>query len=484
MNDKEPGLPAAGDDAGKAAHAGEPGKVGGAGDSSDAGEATRAFRDVLIRYGGDVYPELVEHASGCYVTDAKGRRILDFTSGQMCATVGHNHPNIVAAIRQSCDSALHLFSGMIPRSVVELARKLGELVPKPLAKSMFVNTGSESNEAAIKMAKLATGGFEVVGLGGSWHGVTGNAGGVSYASDRKGYGPGMPGTFVVPEPNAYRCPVRHCRDRCDRTCMKVGFELYDMQSTGARAAVVAEPIISAGGVIVPPEGYFAALKDEAKKRGMMLIFDEAQTAFGRLGHWFAASALGVTPDLLTVSKTLGGGVPLAGVITTEAIEETCHRRGFAFYTSHVSDPLPASVGLAVLATIEQENLLARSRDMGDYLAAGLASLAGRHPEIGDVRGMGLLRGVELVKDRETREPWHELGALTTERCLALGLSMNIRRRPERGSVWRIAPPLTVRREDIDLAMSIFDEALRQAKDVTVKRRLGTMAAAAGTPPGR
>jgi 2,2-dialkylglycine decarboxylase (pyruvate) len=463
---------------------GEPARGAPAQPAHEAGEATRAFREALVRYGGDVYPEVVERASGCYVWDSTGRRILDFTSGQMCATVGHNHPNIVAAVRKSCDTALHLFSGMIPRAVIELAKKLAELVPKPLAKSLFVNTGSESNEAAIKMAKLHTGGFEVVALGGSWHGVTGNAGGVSFASDRKGYGPGMPGAFAIPEPNAYRCPIRHCRDRCDRTCMKVGFELYDMQSCGARAAVVAEPVISAGGVIVPPEGYFAALKDEAGKRGMLLIFDEAQTAFGRLGHWFAAAALGVTPDILTVSKTLGGGIPLAGVITTDAIEESCHRRGFAFYTSHVSDPLPATVGLAVLATIEQENLLARSREMGDYLATGLAALAARHPEIGDVRGTGLLRGVELVKDRETREPWHELGALTTARCLVLGLSMNIRRRPERGSVWRIAPPLTVRREDIDLAMTIFDQALTESKEMTVQRRLGTMPAAAGAPTGR
>jgi 2,2-dialkylglycine decarboxylase (pyruvate) len=314
------------------------------------------------------------------------------------------------------------------------------------------------------MAKLYTGGFEVVGLGGSWHGVTGNAGSVSFASDRKGYGPGMPGTFVLPEPNPYRCPVKHCRDRCDRTCMKIGFELYDMQSTGARAALVAEPVISAGGVIVPPDGYFAALQEETRKRGMLLIFDEAQTAFGRLGHWFAASQLGVTPDILTVSKTLGGGIPLAGVITTDEIEETCHRRGFAFYTSHVSDPLPATVGLAVLETIEKERLLERSREMGDYLAAGLRNLQQRHEEIGDVRGIGLLRGIELVKDRETREPHHALGALTTARCLELGLSMNIRRRPERGSVWRIAPPLTVERADIDLAMTIFDQALVEMKD--------------------
>ena len=428
------------------------------------------FRDHLIRYGGDTYPEIVEKAQGCYVWDASGKKILDFTSGQMCATVGHNHPNIVAAVKKSCETALHLFSGMIPRSVVELSRAIAKLVPKPLSKALFVNTGSESNEAAIKMAKLATGGFEVVALGGSWHGVTGHAGSVSFASDRKGYGPGMPGTFVIPEPNAYRCPIKHCRDKCDRTCMKVGFEMHDMQSTGARAAVVAEPVISAGGVIVPPEGYFQALREEARKRGMMLIFDEAQTAFGRLGHWFAASQLGVTPDIMTVSKTLGGGIPLAATITTDEIEQKCHDRGFAFYTSHVSDPLPATVGLAVLETIESEDLIGRAREMGAYLEAALRDLQSRHEEIGDVRGMGLLRGVELVKDRETREPYHELGALTTERCLQLGLSMNIRRRPERGSVWRIAPPLTVRREDIDIAMGIFDQALREMKDVIARDR--------------
>jgi 2,2-dialkylglycine decarboxylase (pyruvate) len=441
---------------------------------NDALRTAADFREHLIRYGGDAYPEVVDKAQGSYVFDAKGRRILDFTSGQMCATVGHNHPNIVAAIKHSCDTALHLFSGMIPKSVVQLADALAKILPAPLRKSLFLNTGSESNEAALKMAKLYTGGFEVVGLGGSWHGVTGNAGGVSFASDRKGYGPGMPGTYVIPEPNAYRCPVQHCRDRCDRTCMKVGFELYDMQSTGARAAVIAEPVISAGGVIVPPDGYFAALAEEARARNMLLIFDEAQTAFGRLGHWFAASYLGVTPDLMTLSKTLGGGVPLAAVVTSDEIEAKCHERHFSFYTSHVSDPLPATVGLAVLWTIEQEHLLERSREMGDYLAARLVELQSRHEEIGDVRGMGLLRGIELVKDRETREPWHELGALTTTRCLELGLSMNIRRRPERGSVWRIAPPLTVAREDIDLAMSIFDQALTEMKALIAKRAAAPM----------
>ena len=421
-------------------------------------------KDLLVRYGGDGFEELFVSARGSYVTDDSGRRILDFTSGQMCATVGHNHPAIVDAVRRSGDEALHMFSGMIPEVVVKLARKLAKWLPAPLKRSLFVNTGSESNEAALRMAKMHTGGYEVLALGGSWHGVTGGSAAASFASDRRGYGPSLPGVQVLPEPNAYRCPVQHCRDACDMTCLKVGLSLYDMQSRGAPAAVIAEPVISAGGIIVPPDGYFATLKAEGAKRGLLLIFDEAQTAFGRLGHRFAATKLGVTPDIMAVSKTLGGGVPLAATITTEAIEQDVHDKGFTFYTSHVSDPLPAAVGLAVLQTIEDEELIARATEMGAYLRGMLDDLKQKYEAIGDIRGEGLLLGVELVKDRESRAPHHALGALTTQRCFELGLSMNIRRRPERGSVWRIAPPLTVSREEIDEGVAILDQALKESLD--------------------
>ncbi len=268
----------------------------------------------------------------------------------------------------------------------------------------------------------------------------------------------------IPEPNSYRCPIEHCRDTCDMTCMRVGLKMFDMASDGAPAAVIAEPIVSAGGVIVPPDGYFDELRSATHERGMHLIFDEAQTAFGRLGTRFAATKLGVTPDIMTVSKTLGAGLPLSAAITTPDIEETAHQRGFTFYTSHVSDPLPANVGLAVLETLEREQLIARAVEMGDYLQACLRDLQQRHEVIGDVRGDGLLIGVELVKDRHTREPHHALGALTTERCYDLGLSMNIRRRPERGSVWRIAPPLTVSTDEVDRAVTILDQALSESQD--------------------
>ena len=234
-----------------------------------------------------------------------------------------------------------------------------------------------------------------------------------------------------------------------------------MQSAGAPAAVIAEPILSAGGVIVPPKGYFKELRDACRERGMKLIFDEAQTAFGRIGSWTAAEKIGVTPDIMTVSKTLGGGVPLAATVTSDDIERKAHEAGFSFYTSHVSDPMPAAVGLAVINVIEKENLQKRAMEQGSYLRRQLEILADRHEVIGDIRGDGLLIGVELVKDRESRLPHHKLGALTTRRCLDLGLSMNIRRRPERGSVWRIAPPITVKREEIDRAITILDQSLSE-----------------------
>ncbi len=427
-------------------------------------ELRQAARDHLIRYGQGDIDKLYVSARGATVIDDEGREILDFTSGQMCSTLGHSHPAIVKAIQSGAEDAIHLFSGMIPEAVARLAKKLSQWLPAPLAKSMFVNTGSESNEAALRMAKMVTGGYEVIALGGSWHGVTGQSAAASFASDRRGYGPKVPGVSLIPEPYSYRCPIGHCRDDCDMSCMKVGLNMFDMASEGAPAAIIAEPILSAGGVLVPPEGYFKKLKSEAAKRGMLLIFDEAQTAFGRIGHKFAATQLGVTPDIMSVSKTLGGGMPLAATITSDKIEEKAFEKGFAYYTSHISDPLPALAGLAVMETIEEENLIERASEMGAHLRKNLESLQQKYEAIGEIRGQGLLLGIELVKDRETREAHLELGKVTTKRCMELGLSMNIKHRPERGAVWRIAPPLTVTRDELDRGCDILDQALRESLD--------------------
>ena len=434
-------------------------------------ELQQASKDYLVRYGGDVFPNLFTSARGTIVKDDTGREYLDFTSGQMCATIGHNHPAIVEAVHRAGEKAFHFFSGMIPEVVAELARTLArDWLPGDLRKTIFINTGSEATEVALRMAKMYTDGYEVLAMGGSWHGITGGASAVSMASDRRGYGVPAPGVFVIPEPNAYRPHIAAAtEEEAALANLELALKLFDMQSTGRGAAIIVEPVISAGGVLVPPRSFMRALRRAADDRGMLLIFDEAQTAFGRIGTKTGAEYFDVVPDIMTMSKTLGGGLPLAAVATTAAIEEDIHAKHFTFYTSHVSDPLTAEVGLAVLKVIADEHLVERANTMGAYLRGRLTDLQQRHEVIGDVRGLGLLLGVELVKDRASRAPAHELGALTTSKCFAKGLSMNIRRRPERGSVWRIAPPLTVSTGEIDRAIDILDEALRESLDELTRR---------------
>lgn len=286
----------------------------------------QAASDYLVRYGGDVFPNLFVSAKGTIVRDDTGREILDFTSGQMCATIGHNHPAIVDAVHRAGAKAFHLFSGMIPEVIAELAQTVAQdWMPDGLTKSLFINTGSESNEAALRMAKMHTGGYEILAVGGSWHGVTGSAGSVSFASDRRNYGVPTPGVFVMPEPNAYRPYIKAAtEDEAALACLDLGLKMFDMQSAGKPAAIIIEPVISAGGVLVPPRAYMQALRRAADERGMLLIFDEAQTAFGRIGYRTGSDYFGVVPDIMTVSKTLGGGLPLAGTITTPQIEDSVH----------------------------------------------------------------------------------------------------------------------------------------------------------------
>ena len=301
---------------------------------------------------------------------------------------------------------------MIPEVVAELAQTLArDWLPGDVKKSIFINTGSEANEVALRMAKMYTDGYEVLALGGSWHGVTGSASSVSMASDRKFYGVPAPGVFVIPEPNAYRPYIPAETEEASALAgLELALKMFDMQSSGRGAAIIVEPVISAGGVLVPPKAFMQALRKAADDRGMLLIFDEAQTAFGRIGTKTGAEYFGVTPDIMSMSKTLGGGLPLAAVATTAKIEQDLHDKHFTFYTSHVSDPLGAEVGLAVLKVIAEEQLIARANEMGAYLRARLDELQQRHEVIGDVRGLGLLLGVELVRDRASRAPAHELGA--------------------------------------------------------------------------
>jgi 2,2-dialkylglycine decarboxylase (pyruvate) len=416
-------------------------------------------RQHLIRYGGRFESLIIERAQGSFVYDADSRPILDFTSGQMSSILGHGHPEIAAVIAQYARTLDHLFSGMLSRPVVDLATQLAALSPGALERSMLLSTGGEANEAAIKMAKLVTGGYEIVSFSQSWHGMTGAAASATYTAGRRGYGPSAVGSFAIPAPNAYR-PRFERGGVCDwQRELDDSFDQLDRQSNGSLAAFIAEPILSSGGIIDLPVGYLRALKDKCLERGMLLIIDEAQTGVGRTGLMFACQRDGVEPDFLTLSKTLGAGIPLSAVVTTAAIEEISHERGFLFYTTHVSDPMPAAVGLKVLEIVERDGLVQRAAILGERLQNGLLKLQDRFACIGDVRGRGLLRGVEIVTDRQSKEPRSALGAAIARRCMELGLSMNVVQLPGLGGVFRIAPPMTVSEAEIDLGLDLLGRAI-------------------------
>jgi 2,2-dialkylglycine decarboxylase (pyruvate) len=423
---------------------------------SDAEFWARARRH-LLKYGGEFVDFVPVRAEGAFLYDAAGRRVLDFTSGQMSALLGHSHPEIVATVRDGIGRLDHLFSSMLSRPVVDLAEALARLVPQ-LPKIMLLSTGGEANEAAIKLAKLVTGGWEVVGFAQSWHGMTGAAA-ATYKAGRRGYGPMAAGCFAIHAPNAYR-PRFPGVDW--QTELDDAFDLLDRQSTGNLAAFIAEPILSSGGVIELPQGYLAALKQKCAERGMLLILNEAQTGLGRTGTMFAFERDGVVPDILVLSKTLGAGLPLAAVMTTDEISQTADERGFLFYTTHVNDPLPAMVGLKVIEVTQRDRLAARAAELGDRLKQGLLSLKQRYPCIGDVRGRGLLLGLEFkALDRDENHSARALSDAVTDNALKLGLSANIVRTGASDGVMRIAPPLTATEDEIDLGLELLDATLKQ-----------------------
>jgi 2,2-dialkylglycine decarboxylase (pyruvate) len=414
----------------------------------------------MLFYGRELSRRIITRAKGSYIYDWDGQPIIDFSSGQMCATLGHSHDGTVAAILRATREVMHLESTKMAPAVLELAHKLVELTGGKLTRALFLSTGAESNEAAIKMSKTVTGNYEVVGIANSFHGVTTAAASATYSKRPKSAGPMMPGSLALPEPNCFRCPIRHCTQQCDTTCLDVGIEFATRQSTGDVAAVIIEPIQSSGGIIVTPRAYMDKLRDWCKRIGAMLIFDEAQTGLGRTGRRFGYELYGFVPDIVTLSKTLGAGIPLAAVLSTDRIDAQLREGGFNFYTSHVSDPLPAYVGCAVIDTILEEDLAGRAATMGRYLKDRLLELKQRYEVIGDVRGEGMLLGVEIVRDAQSRLP--DVALLTRITAIAYEKGLSLSKAGGGNAVWRIAPPLTIDKEDIDLAVDIMDSSIREA----------------------
>jgi 2,2-dialkylglycine decarboxylase (pyruvate) len=405
-------------------------------------------------------PLVLDRGRGCELWDVDGRRYLDFESGQFCMSTGHSHPAVASAVAEQAEHLMQIGNRFTNVPRIRLAERLGRLAPDPLARSFFCSTGSEANETAIRIAKLVTGRFEVVGLMRGYHGRTSGSFSLSSAARRarQGYGPTMPGTVLVPPPYPLRCPFA-CAG-CDLRCFEQAIELIDRTSSGAPAAVVVEPIIGAGGIIPLDAAWLAAVRRFCDERGALLIADEALTGMGRTGRWFAFEHFDVVPDLVVISKALGGGVPAAAIITTARIADEAVTRGFIQAPSHQGDPFQCAVALANLDVIEEEGLLANAERMGQRLRAGLQSLVDRHPIAAQARGIGLVQGLEL-SDTGAEAP--QLAARVCVACMERGLIVGgLRPGIREGNTLRLAPPLIVSEAEIDEALAILDGALAAA----------------------
>ena len=395
---------------------------------------------------------------GSVVRDVNGKEYLDFNSGQMCGALGHNHPRITQALQESCETLIHSHMSMFNDKEIILAARLAEITPDGMDRSMFLTSGSDSNEAAMAIAKRYTGGYEIASPAVSFHGMNDSTRAVTFSGWHEGYGPYAPGHYPILAPYEYRCA--YCRDRggCDYTCLKTSFDLLDAQAAGQLAGVITEPLFSAGGVIDLPQGWLRELKRRCEDRGALLIVDEAQTGLAKLGSMWGFDHEGVIPDIFTISKHFGGGVAISAAITTDEIEEKVSGSGLVVGHSHSNDPMPCNAAIASIDIIMEEILVDVSQRIGEYWREHLERLAKKHHIIGDIRGRGLLQGIELVTDRDTREPAFDQGRAIGRLCLENGLILSVRRN---GSVFRFVPPFTTTEAQLDEAAQILDHAISE-----------------------
>ena len=408
-----------------------------------------------------VHDIVLQRGEGCRVWDVEGKEYLDLMSGQLCVSVGHSHPTLVEAVARQSAQIMQTGMPFTTPQEVSLAQKIAELAPGDLQKTAFGTTGSESNEYALRMAKFYTGHSELAALVDGYAGLTYGSWSVTGRGSRSKhpeYGVGMPGVSFLPTPNPYRCLFCKGKGACDLSCLEYSVELLDSTTSGQPAAIILEPVISSGGVIVPTKEYMQGIRRMCDERGALMILDEAQTGFGRTGKWFACEHLDVIPDILTVSKSLGGSVPLSAVVMRPHIAQKLEDAGFHQGSSHMGDPFLCAVGLANLEIIEEEDLVGNGQRMGDYFKSQLEALM-EYEIIGDVRGLGLLLGVEIVRDKESREPAEDILRRIESYCMDHGLILFVSARP---SVIRIAPPLVISKQEVDRALTILEEGIRYA----------------------
>jgi 4-aminobutyrate aminotransferase len=414
---------------------------------------------------GRFYPLVVESGKGCIVKDVDGNEYIDFNSGLVCMGVGHNHPKVIAAIKNQCDRFLHYSNtDFFYREVVDLAEKLAQITPgSPEKKVYFGNSGAEAIEAAVKLAKWHSRRQLFIGFTGAFHGRT--IGALSFTASkptqRRYFFPLMPGVTHVPYAYCYRCAYKLTYPECHYWCVDFIDEqvLQKYLPSEDTAAILFESIQGEGGYVVPPPEYFQRIKKLADKYGLLLIDDEVQSGMGRTGKWFAIEHWGVEPDILCTAKALASGLPLGATIAKAKIMDWVQG-------SHAStfggNPLSCVAASAVIDVVKDEKLLENANKQGAYIMKRLGELKEQNEIVGDVRGKGLMIGMEIVEDKESKKPAPQKVTEIMMRSWKRGISVI----SCGASTIRVAPPLIITRDLVDSALDIIEDVTREVEKET------------------
>jgi taurine--2-oxoglutarate transaminase len=418
-------------------------------------------------------PIPVAGGEGRYFWDYEGKRYLDFAAQLVNLALGHQHPKLVAAVKEQADRLCTIAPSVANDRRSELARLVAECMPGDLNRTFFTNGGAEANENAVKLARWVTGRQKIVARYRSYHGAT--AGAITLTGDPRRWfaEPGLPGIVRMFDPYTYRCPAGH-PDPCP-VCSGGPHleEILMYEGPHTVAAVMLETVTGTNGIIVPPDGYLQSIREVCDRHGILLILDEVMAGWGRTGRWFGCDNWDVVPDIITTAKGINSGyVPLGAMTVRDHVYDAIEDRYFAGGLTYSGHPLACATGVASIEAFRDEGVVENAAAMGDYLGETLPRLAERHPSIGEVRGLGLFWGLELVRNRQTREPLVPFNAggeaaepitRLTKACLERGLYPFVH-----WNVLAITPPLNITREELDEGLEILDDVLAIADEYSTE----------------
>ena len=399
-------------------------------------------------------PLVLDHAKDQYVWDIDGNQYLDFFAGIVTVSVGHANEKVNQAVHKQVDKLMHVSTLFATEPQVALAKTIAEKTPgRALTQSFFTNSGTEANETAVTLARMHTGSSDIVALRHSYHGRTEAGRGMTGQSIWRGPLPAAAGYIHIHNAYCYRCPFGLTYPSCDVRCAHDAKDAIETTTSGHVAALIAEPIQGSGGFITPPKEYFQIVVDIVKQHGGIFISDEVQTGWGRTGKWFGIENWGVVPDVMTFAKGLGNGMPIGATV---AKPEVAASLKFLTLSTFGGNPVTNAAAKAVIDFVDEENLLANSETVGAYLREKLLELQAKYPLIGDVRGMGLMQALELVKDRETKEYAPHETARVMDAARREGLLIG--KGGQHGNILRISPPMNISKADVDEFARLLDLA--------------------------